>query len=80
MGKVNGAASPNRAEDSLPLTGKTTKSFGAKELNPHLEATVKTNPNLNRNMETWGFWKNTLGVNAVLARNNGSVSDIGRFQ
>ena len=60
-GKAGGAASLNRAEDGLPLQGKTTKSFGAKELNPHLDGTVKTNQNLNRDMKTWSFWKNTPG-------------------
>ena len=50
-GKAGGAASGNRVEDGLLLEGKTTKLFGAKELNPHLYGTVKTNQSLGNKME-----------------------------
>ena len=60
-GKAGGAASGNRVEDGLLLEGKTTKLFGAKELNPHLDGTVKTNQSLNRDVKTWSSWKNTPG-------------------
>ena len=50
-GKAGGAASLDRAGDGLPLKGKTTKSFGAKELNPQLDRTVKMNQNLRKRMK-----------------------------